>query len=710
MASTRTKIIKVVVQTSDKALKKMSQQFDRLNRSVKKMSGSMNTVRNAFIGMFAAVGIRSIAQTMDTFQLMQDRLKIFTGSAKEAQVAFYDLAEGARFVKSSISTLGDAYNKIAVATSDLGFNSEQVLGIVLAMQQTLRLSGAAAQEAASVFLQFGQALSLGRIQGQELRAIMLGNAKYTQLLADKMDVAKGTLKKMGEEGKLTNEKILSALLGNFKALNTEAGFLNQTFEQTTIIVFDAVKIKLKELNEEFKLSVKFASVARFALENFDDILVGLGASLTAAALAFGAVNLPLTGVLVGLGAVGVAAFYVSKNIKKMKLTFYELIESFTGLGASTKQAIIDWTRFLGIFGPAAGTFGEIARVLLSTANATGLTKEEMAKLRKEVADMDKAPGDKMKDFMDRITAATKSALDALLKGRSGKGVVGAFSELNRQFAVGIKAGRDYAYGVRSIRIDELYAKFTKGKISIKEFTDAFEKINEEFKNLTRGEGAFAGIELGAKSAADAIGTLAKQISGVVNNAFNNLEDRLFDFVKKGKFEFRKFAEAILDDLTRVIIRMAIIRPLAGAATSAFAPQAPTYDLSNTTTAPRQATVAKGGLFSDGNILPFAKGGVVSSPTVFPMANGTGLMGEDGPEAVMPLARDSQGRLGVRGGGTVVNIINNSTDTETKTEESTGPNGEKQIDVFVVNKVSSAIGEGRMDKVFKQVYGLNRRGA
>jgi phage-related minor tail protein len=51
--------------------------------------------------------------------------------------------------------------------------------------------------------------------------------------------------------------------------------------------------------------------------------------------------------------------------------------------------------------------------------------------------------------------------------------------------------------------------------------------------------------------------------------------------------------------------------------------------------------ANGGAFS---------GSVVSAPTAFGMANGkTGVMGEAGPEAIVPLARDSQGRLGVRGG-------------------------------------------------------------
>jgi phage-related minor tail protein len=56
------------------------------------------------------------------------------------------------------------------------------------------------------------------------------------------------------------------------------------------------------------------------------------------------------------------------------------------------------------------------------------------------------------------------------------------------------------------------------------------------------------------------------------------------------------------------------------------------------------------------------GGVVNSPTFFPMANGTGLMGEAGPEAIMPLKRGPDGKLGVSGGGkTVINqTINVST--------------------------------------------------
>ena len=66
----------------------------------------------------------------------------------------------------------------------------------------------------------------------------------------------------------------------------------------------------------------------------------------------------------------------------------------------------------------------------------------------------------------------------------------------------------------------------------------------------------------------------------------------------------------------------------------------------------------GKIFSDGfkneegevmNITPFASGGVIGAPSYFPMSGGLGLAGEAGPEAIVPLSRGADGRLGIAGG-------------------------------------------------------------
>ncbi len=67
--------------------------------------------------------------------------------------------------------------------------------------------------------------------------------------------------------------------------------------------------------------------------------------------------------------------------------------------------------------------------------------------------------------------------------------------------------------------------------------------------------------------------------------------------------------------------------------------------------------ANGASFSQGRVMPFANGGVVSGPINFPMRGGMGLMGEAGPEAIMPLARGADGKLGVRTQGAAARPVN-----------------------------------------------------
>jgi phage-related minor tail protein len=67
----------------------------------------------------------------------------------------------------------------------------------------------------------------------------------------------------------------------------------------------------------------------------------------------------------------------------------------------------------------------------------------------------------------------------------------------------------------------------------------------------------------------------------------------------------------------------------------------------------------------GTVTPFAKGGVIATPSYFSMGSGLGLAGEAGAEAIMPLARGPDGRLGVAGGGGAVNVTFNVTASDAR---------------------------------------------
>ncbi|MCV0396194.1 MAG: phage tail tape measure protein [Rhizobiaceae bacterium] len=96
--------------------------------------------------------------------------------------------------------------------------------------------------------------------------------------------------------------------------------------------------------------------------------------------------------------------------------------------------------------------------------------------------------------------------------------------------------------------------------------------------------------------------------------------------------------------------------------------------------------ASGGV--PGRVTPFANGGVVSQPTYFPMRGATGLMGEAGAEAIMPLARTSDGRLGVAAGGPAASV--NVTFNVTTPDAASFRKSEAQVTGMLARAVSRGV--------------------
>ncbi|EMQ0934852.1 phage tail tape measure protein [Pseudomonas aeruginosa] len=166
---------------------------------------------------------------------------------------------------------------------------------------------------------------------------------------------------------------------------------------------------------------------------------------------------------------------------------------------------------------------------------------------------------------------------------------------------------------------------------------------------------------------------AQDVSGMMDmlftNAFTNMENALFTFATTGKLSFKDFADSVIQDMARIAARQATLQIIGGivGAVSGFFGSGATAgsrisdytgsDMANWVSKQRAGGMpgfARGGAFNDG---------IQSAPALFSMAGGRpALIGERGPEAIMPLSRGSDGVLGVRalGGGEGGNVFNFST--------------------------------------------------
>lgn len=131
--------------------------------------------------------------------------------------------------------------------------------------------------------------------------------------------------------------------------------------------------------------------------------------------------------------------------------------------------------------------------------------------------------------------------------------------------------------------------------------------------------------------------------------------------------------------------------------------------------------AKGGVYGPGGRMAFAKGGaftnrIVTSPTEFRFARGgrfgRGLMGEAGPEAILPLRRMGDGSLGVAsqgGGGGITVVINNYSQETVSAKEGQGADGMRQLEVTIGAVINGHISSGKADKALGGRYGLRAKG-
>lgn len=152
-------------------------------------------------------------------------------------------------------------------------------------------------------------------------------------------------------------------------------------------------------------------------------------------------------------------------------------------------------------------------------------------------------------------------------------------------------------------------------------------------------------------------------------------------VADGSLKIKDAFQKLMFDIAKMIYQQAIVDPAVDALKS-FLFQ------------------ANGGVHSRGNVVPFANGGVVNGPTLFPMSGGTGLMGEAGPEAIMPLKRGKDGKLGVAGGSTtVVQNFNFSANGDESVKRIIAQEAPKIADMTQASIMDSRRRGGSMRKAF-----------
>ena len=260
-----------------------------------------------------------------------------------------------------------------------------------------------------------------------------------------------------------------------------------------------------------------------------------------------------------------------------------------------------------------------------------------------------------------------------------------------------------------IEINRQLAEFAEKYAEAMSSEELAEALRELRANLEEANSASFKFRQGLREVFDEAMNVTEAVGEVGVNAVKNLGDAFADFVATGKANFTDLANSILKDLARIFAKQALFQALSlipgvgnflgltGGGSSAGFSKTGFYDpITGKGAAGPNFGFANGAVFAKNKIVPYAMGGIVNRPTLFQYANGGsgrfGLMGEAGAEAIMPLRRGANGRLGVEASGGAMGNITVNVDAAGSSVEG---------DASQANQLGKAIGIAVQQELVKQ---------
>ena len=326
------------------------------------------------------------------------------------------------------------------------------------------------------------------------------------------------------------------------------------------------------------------------------------------------------------------------------------------------------------------TYGENAEILAASPEAAGdRLRTEMSNLKDSLGDILRPMGAAFQTFAAEAVGAFNQVIKRVKKFQiemKEEGLRKTIEEADRQIRnidarLKVLAKQDTKnanqlrreliqnratqVGIKSSAQSDLRSQFIPKDFTVSgnvydgltgQFKGTVAELNKTSKNETTE--SLNNIQKGAKAYFDTISDFGKQTQDAVAGAFKGMEDALVKFVQTGKLNFSDLARSIMADLTRMLVRASLLN---------FLSPFPFFDRIT------GGKNAMGNAYDAGNkISKFAKGGIIKNPTMFAYGSGGsgrfGLLGEAGPEAIMPLKRGANGKLGVQSSGGVGNIVVN----------------------------------------------------
>lgn len=319
-------------------LRFQSEGIQQAQAGMMRLQGLAQTLVATLAGMGVAFSVKGLAEAGDAMTGHMNQLR---SVLKDTGAVAGDVYERLYSISKETGVAVDAsvsgFTQMQGAVKDMGGTADQVSSVIEGMQMAGIIAGSKTADVAETVRQMGQALGQGTLNGDELRILMERMAPLGRAIAKELGVSAGALKKMGTDGKLTNDKLWPALLRASAGFRADFEKMTPTMSRSLQQVRVVWERFLADLDQNLGLSQRIARNLQGIsswLENFrqyvpivgvlvtqfgglDAILRPVGFGLAAAAAGFVAVNSAMLVTALRLAAIPLAILGIGVVLEEL---------------------------------------------------------------------------------------------------------------------------------------------------------------------------------------------------------------------------------------------------------------------------------------------------------------------------------------------------------------------------------------------------------
>jgi len=657
---------------------------DQIGSMGKGFQSMLNIAKPALAFLSAGFVLKGIASSLDELTKFNAQLETLGVTGESATQALHSVQDVAFVTGQSMKDVATAYGEAIELQQILGTSTASASRTTEAFVKIAASEGKTATDAARQIQMLAFAIESGTLKSKEFINALKESNTFQQAAQQALGKTTEELVTMAKEGDITAAQLVEIVLAMEKIGE------QKTAQATVTGLWESIKTLGTVVVQATAEGAKFnAQIGESQQTGFQMFLEGVRGAFEGIGGAIAVVNNFLQG-LYDVGALAITSFFNLLNPDKVT----ELWEHYS---AEVDRDLLEmWEgakKFFGALDPRDGTQEE--------------WDEYNAKVKKDLEDREKQARDT--GFQKSLGGAFGTSFDryvAIWK----KGQVEAAEARKKIAEAEEKAEREREKRQRNIwelreeneknsakRLDDFA---NKGMDDIGKQLAAQNLKDLDAAILTMGDVTIPGLKEDYLANFEQMGevtqTLEQTLGGLFNGSIRNARE-FFATLAQGianifaQLAAKQAASGLMDFLNLAI----------GAFRGGTSPADATQAGSGLGDMFRNYA-AKGAAFDHGHRMAFASGGVVSGPTTFGMAGGgTGLMGEAGPEAVMPLRRTSSGKLGVTGAMPNITVVNSTgVQAAARMERST----DRMTLILEAAQMGANMAEARVNRSLRSGYG------